>query len=239
MLSGDVSDTTRRILVDRFLTETPCCRTSVGKNGSASLGTLSERKRASIVSAAVDIFAEFGFEQASMDAIAERAQVSKRTVYNHFTSKDELFNAIVEELKQWSEAGAAFDFSCDVSLGDQLESFAKRVVDFHCGPASRRLARVILPRLLQCPQMCQSLFGDAKLFESELQAWIRFAVRSKALAKADAKMAARQLLGLLETFVVWPQLIRNAPSPQAAERRQIVTQSVKMFLSRYQAEEVS
>lgn len=209
------------------------------ENRSASLGSLSERKRASIVSAAVDAFAEFGFEQASMDAIAERAKVSKRTVYNHFTSKDELFNAIVEELKQRSQAGAAFDFSRDVSLSVQLECFAKRVVDFHCEPASRRLARVILPRLLQCPQMWQSLFGDAKLFESELQAWIRSAIGSKAMAKADAKIAARQLLGLLETFVVWPQLIRNAPSPTASGRKQIISESVKMFLSRYQVGDAS
>jgi hypothetical protein len=87
--------------------------------------------------------------------------------------------------------------------------------------------------------MWQSLLGDAKLFESELQAWIRAGVRSKALAKADAKMAARQLLGLLETFVVWPQLIRNATSPTTAERKQIISESVKMFLSRYQAGEAS
>ena len=34
---------------------------------------------------------EFGFSNVSMDAIAERAEASKRTVYNHFENKEALF----------------------------------------------------------------------------------------------------------------------------------------------------
>ncbi|WP_390888393.1 TetR/AcrR family transcriptional regulator, partial [Leclercia adecarboxylata] len=50
---------------------------------------LTDRKRAAILEAAVAEFRAFGFAGTSMDRIAATAEVSKRTVYNHFASKDE------------------------------------------------------------------------------------------------------------------------------------------------------
>jgi TetR/AcrR family transcriptional regulator of autoinduction and epiphytic fitness len=47
---------------------------------------ISDDKRGQILDAAVAEFQERGFAGASMDRIAERANVSKRTVYNHFDS---------------------------------------------------------------------------------------------------------------------------------------------------------
>ena len=48
--------------------------------------------------AIAEAFAEEGFERASMERIAERARVAKRTLYYHFTSKEELFDAAVEAI---------------------------------------------------------------------------------------------------------------------------------------------
>lgn len=56
--------------------------------------TLTERKRRSIVDAAIDEFGEHGFNGANMARIAQRAEVSSRTLYKHFESKDVLFDAI-------------------------------------------------------------------------------------------------------------------------------------------------
>src|SRR5438067_763874 len=50
-----------------------------------------------ILDAAVSVFAEHGFHDASMDEIAERAAVSKPVLYTHFESKDGLYEAILEQ----------------------------------------------------------------------------------------------------------------------------------------------
>src|SRR3546814_19885965 len=60
--------------------------------------SLSEQKRAAILTAAVDVFLRGGYEAAGMDAIAPEAGVAKQTIYNHFGSKDGLFRAIVSGL---------------------------------------------------------------------------------------------------------------------------------------------
>ena len=59
---------------------------------------LTDRKRAAIITAAIAEFRARGFEATSMDRIASAASVSKRTVYNHFPSKDDLFEQILQEL---------------------------------------------------------------------------------------------------------------------------------------------
>ena len=45
---------------------------------------------------AKNVFLEVGFERASMDVIADRAQTSKRTLYAHFENKEKLYLAVID-----------------------------------------------------------------------------------------------------------------------------------------------
>ena len=58
---------------------------------------LDDAKETAIIDAARRTFLSKGFEAASMDQIALLAGVSKRTVYNRFRSKEELFAAAINE----------------------------------------------------------------------------------------------------------------------------------------------
>ena len=53
-------------------------------------------RRAAILEAARSAFADTGYHQTSLDAVAERAGVSKALLYEHFSSKRELFVAMLE-----------------------------------------------------------------------------------------------------------------------------------------------
>jgi len=53
-------------------------------------------KRAAIVAAAREAFLRDGYSGASMEAIAQAADVSIMTLYRHAESKDELFAAVIE-----------------------------------------------------------------------------------------------------------------------------------------------
>ena len=68
---------------------------------------LTDRKRLAILAAAADQFRANGFEASSMDKIAAIAGVSKRTVYNHFPSKHELFTETLMQL--FHSSGAVLD----------------------------------------------------------------------------------------------------------------------------------
>ncbi len=49
------------------------------------------KKHTLIVDAAQKIFIQKGYEESSMDEIAKEAQCTKRTVYQYFSSKGDLF----------------------------------------------------------------------------------------------------------------------------------------------------
>ena len=55
------------------------------------MSEVKENRKEDIYSAAVECFNEKGYYKASMDMIAERAKMTKRGLYYHFKSKDELF----------------------------------------------------------------------------------------------------------------------------------------------------
>ena len=56
-----------------------------------------EQKKESIRRAAIELFQNHGFKKVSISDIAERADVSQVTIYNHFGSKEEL----IRDVLQW------------------------------------------------------------------------------------------------------------------------------------------
>jgi TetR/AcrR family transcriptional regulator of autoinduction and epiphytic fitness len=96
------------------------------------------------------------------------------------------------------------------------------------------LVRVMVSRFLQTPELAKEMFGNSKMFESLLRDWIRAAQHDGRLRDCDVPFASKQLLALLESFVVWPQLIKNAPTPSSSTRDKIANSAVEMFLKYYE-----
>jgi AcrR family transcriptional regulator len=76
-----------------------------------------ERRRPEVLNAALELFLEHGYDGTSMQAVAERAGVTKPVVYACFPGKDELFRALLarEEQRILAEIQGAFE---DVDLSD-------------------------------------------------------------------------------------------------------------------------
>jgi len=91
----------------------------------------SEKKRLAILDAARRLFVQDGYELTSVDAIAARAGVSKRTVYDHFGDKERIHSAVLEQVTETLTASvrAALEDEltgdCDVRAG--LLAFVRRV----------------------------------------------------------------------------------------------------------------
>jgi AcrR family transcriptional regulator len=55
------------------------------------------RTRAQLIAAAATVFARRGYVAASLDEVAEEAGLTKGAVYSNFESKEELFQAVIDE----------------------------------------------------------------------------------------------------------------------------------------------
>lgn len=194
---------------------------------------LSDRKHASILDAAVREFRSKGFENTSMDRIAEVAAVSKRTVYNHFCSKEGLFEAMVQRLKQRCEASDEYRYDPDETLETQLTAIAHSVIEINTSDDFQNLSRVILARFLNSPELARQLLGEADEFNVGVARWIRAACKAGKLRVPDAEQAAKQFRGLINTFTFWPQVMGRAPRVTRQEQDKVVESTVSMFLDHY------
>ena len=97
--------------------------------------TLSEKKRLQIIASAEALFASSGLESTSMDQIAAHAGVSKRTVYNHFATKTELFAAILEAMFGKVEQGPLIAYDATRPIDQQLAEIAQQEVAMLSSPA--------------------------------------------------------------------------------------------------------
>lgn len=98
-----------------------------------------QRHREEIMEAAEAVFAEKGFHNTTVEEVAARSEFSVGTLYNFFSSKEELYKSLIEKrIQQISEdANAALDEASDpetvirafieakIGLVYKYESFAK------------------------------------------------------------------------------------------------------------------
>jgi len=194
---------------------------------------LTDRKRASIVEAAVLEFQSKGFHSTSMNRVAESAEVSKRTLYNHFESKEALYDAIIEELLERSDDVPFVDFDPELDLAEQLNELAGMEVDFMGSDSVQTLARAGLSRVIAEPEVARQI--DHGRFLIHVKRWIKQAKAAGRLTKVtDVEFASLQFAGLLKEFAFWPPIVKGASKLSKQKRKKIVTETVAMFLSRYE-----
>ena len=86
--------------------------------------TKGETTRLSIEDAAVELFMEQGYHATSMRQIAEHTGLALGGIYNHFSSKDELFEAIIVDKHPYKKVLPAVL----AAQGETLEEFFKNAV---------------------------------------------------------------------------------------------------------------
>ncbi|WP_296942705.1 TetR/AcrR family transcriptional regulator [uncultured Massilia sp.] len=192
---------------------------------------LTDRKRVAILAAAADQFRAHGYEASSVDSIAAAAGVSKRTVYNHFPSKEDLFAETIVQLFQSSTDTLDYAYRRDVGLREQLAELLALKLRTLADPDFIGLARVAVSEAIHAPERARPVFARLGEREEGVTAWVRAAQADGRLKPGDPAFAATLLQGQLKTFAFWPQVTMGAPAPTEAERARIVDAAVAMFLA--------
>lgn len=197
--------------------------------------TRSELKRQAILQAARDAFQERGVHSTSMDELAALASVSKRTVYNHFASKEALIMALMTELWQQATLHEGRDYEPGVALHPQLCDLLESEIEVICSQEHIELNRVAFDHFLHQPQALREQVEKLSAHEPATRRWIRAAVADGRLAELDDEIASQQLHNLIKGSCFWPQLMQIAPLLGAQERHDLASRTAALFLSHYQA----
>lgn len=119
------------------------------------------RSRAAILSAATELFLQDGYTATTMEGIAARAGVSKRTVYNNFADKEVLFREVA-----LSVTGIAAEFASTVSddlvdhddLNAALLTIAHRLVLAAIDPPILRVRRLMVSEAHRFPELAAEYY---------------------------------------------------------------------------------
>jgi TetR/AcrR family transcriptional regulator of autoinduction and epiphytic fitness len=197
--------------------------------------TRSELKREAIIEGAMSAFQEFGVKDTSMDKIAEIAQVSKRTVYNHFESKEMLVAEIIQI--NWQKAVSKIDivYHPQLSLEEQLSELLLAEMSLATQEGFIDLIRVAMSHFMH--NECMMKEHAEKFFteETALIKWLKAAVKAGKLKEMDVRFASELLISMLKGQAFWPQLMRHSEPLTAEERENLVKQVVDIFLTYYRA----
>jgi len=194
---------------------------------------LTDRKRAAILDAAVAEFRHAGYDATSMDRVAARAGVSKRTVYNHFPSKEALFAQILERLLESSVAGLDLAYRGDRPLRPQLLELVQQKLRLLQDENFIDLARVAIAAAIRSPELAQEMVERMGQREEGLTLWIRAAAADGRLKTDDPLFAAMQMQSLVKGFAFWPQISLAQAPLTPARQQQVAETAVDMFLAYY------
>ncbi len=194
---------------------------------------LTDRKHAAILDAAVAEFRASGYEATSMDRIAATAGVSKRTVYNHFPSKEALFMRILEDMMSHAHDDADAPYRPGAPLRTQLMALVRRKLQTLRDPRFTDLARVAIAAGLHAPELAREMIESLGQREQGLTAWIRAAAADGKLDAPDPAFASMQLQALIKGFAFWPQIAMGQPLLTDAAEDAVATAAVDMFLAHY------
>jgi TetR/AcrR family transcriptional regulator, mexJK operon transcriptional repressor len=109
----------------------------------------SQRER--ILAAARSVFLEGPPEQATMDAVAQRAGMSKKTIYREFKSQLELLAALMAE--QVSDLGEVTLPTARSNIEQELYALIVRIMSSITSAHSMALVRLIISEIRRYPEL--------------------------------------------------------------------------------------
>jgi AcrR family transcriptional regulator len=87
-------------------------------------------RKAQIVNCAIDVIAEVGFAQASIRKIADRVGIAMSAVLYHFGSKDNLVEAIVEEMYRSTLAVVVPALDAETTAAGKLSAYIRSTIEY-------------------------------------------------------------------------------------------------------------
>ncbi len=155
---------------------------------------LSKSTRERVLEAAKEAFLSRGYS-ASMDSIASRALVAKQTLYNHFSSKDALFEEVVRVATE--SILVALDGDSD-DLRSDLFRFANAYREATLSYSGIAMFRTLTSEAQRFPVLARAVYavGPGKTLR-QVALFIDKHMRAGRLRRDDPDLASEMLLAML------------------------------------------
>ncbi len=200
---------------------------SISDTGSANPGS----SREAIIRAATRLFLERGFGAVSMDELAGAAGVARRTLYNQFTSKEEIFRAMLGNVARQLEAAFPPGIETQGDVESVLSAIAQIILDLHKNRDYVGFLRMVIADSRQFPWIALEF---AAVMDPQTERFTRYLTHLTTMGVLDCRnptLAAHQFMGVLNELSLWPWMTGRESLQIATE--EVVAETIRMFLLRY------
>ena len=187
--------------------------------------------REAIVQAAQRLFLQRGFGSVSMDELAEAAGVARRTLYNQFTRKEEIFREMLLGVSGQLEDAFPTGIETQGDVEDVLRVVAGVILDLHKNPEYLGFLRMVVADSRQFPWIAEEF---AAVMDPQTERLIRYFAHLNTMGVLDCRhpaLAAHQFMGMLNEFSLWPWMMGRKSLSVA--RKDVVEETIRMFLLHY------
>ncbi|MGN6305242.1 MAG: TetR/AcrR family transcriptional regulator [Mesorhizobium sp.] len=173
-------------------------------------------KRTRILAAAADLFYENGYENTTLDAVAERLGVSKPFIYAHFSSKSELLADICSQGIAASLAAQNKALATETTPAGKLGALGRGFVtavlesQIYIAIFSREEKNLL-------PEDFERINEMRREFDRKLTALLRQGVEQGEFTLADPRITAMAIGGMVSWASVWYRKDGRLSIPQVAD----------------------
>ena len=214
----------------------------MGKEGEggqrpAATRAAKDDRRDAIVAIAHEAFLANGYAGTSMSAIAAKLGGSKGTLYNYFSSKDELFAAVIERK---SEQFLSFLYDAEIEGSDlraTLTHFCRRFLEVALADDSIATYRLVSAECARFPEIGHTLYKKGPMRgRQHMRCFLEHAKNAGQLrTDADIEMAAEQIFALCLFGIHQRRLWMVMQLPTAEEIRLQAEGAVSTFMHAFGA----
>jgi TetR/AcrR family transcriptional repressor of mexJK operon len=189
-------------------------------------------RRTRLIEAAEKVFVEMGYGTASVADIAQRAGMSKKTLYQLFDTKEAVFAAVISArraaLKEMIEAECCGDAHTPQEV---LRTFLGQVARFVLAHRQSALYRLVIAESQRAPELASAFYreGPSKA-RLALAQWLTRQHAQKTLIVPDSECAASLLFWMVVGEPQMRLLIGDLHEPDEALIDERVKQAVDIFL---------
>ncbi len=152
-----------------------------------------------ILSAAKDLFLTVGYEATSMEAVAQGAGVSKRTLYARYAAKEPLMMAVVgARVRAWAEEASAKNQNLPVGLRARLSRHAQTLAQSLDNPEIEQFDRLIMATAHRFPAIARTFYDVGYSYELDfLTNEIAQGTKDDDVPARDPRRVAEQLMSMI------------------------------------------
>ena len=191
-------------------------------------------KRQQILNGAKYVFMKMGFDAASMNDVTREAGVSKGTLYVYFSSKEELFSAMIENERALFLASVRTSLAEHDDVEKGLYEFGVTFVKHMTEEKVISAMRTVLGVRDRMPALCQRFFRGPENLLTVIRGFLSEHVEAGSLDIDDLDLAAVQFLELSGGGFFKLRLfgtMEEAPPREEIDR--VIRGAVRVFMAAY------